>query len=149
MRGTVYRRGFTLIETIAVTAILGILCLITVPSIRTVMDNFKLQVAAQKLVQDMRAVQQQAMAEGESYKILFDMHRCDNYQILHGYRASRVYLPEGISLSWTNFSKNTLIFTPSGAPEQGGTVAIKGAKGRLYVVVTVATGRVRISETAP
>jgi len=145
----VYERGFTLIETIAATAIFGILCMIAVPNFKAVMEDVKLQLAAQKLAQDIRTIQQQAMSEGENRKILFDMHRRDSYQLLRGINSSRVYLPKGILLSWTNFPNNTLVFTPSGAPQQGGTIALKGEKDKLFVIVNVATGRVRISETAP
>lgn len=142
-------RGFTLIETIAATAIFCVLCFGLLPNVKSTMENLKLQLAAQKLSQDIRTIQQQAMSEGENYKVLFDVYRRDNYQILKGFKSSRVFLPKGISFLWTNFPDNTLIFTPSGAPQQGGTVAIKNQKKRLYVIVNVATGRVRISEMAP
>lgn len=149
MRIKLDSKGFTLIETITATAIFCAIYFCVVPNMKDIMESFKLQLAAQKLSQDIRTIQQQAIAEGENYKILFDVYRRDNYQILKGFKSSRVFLPKGISFLWTNFPDNTLIFTPSGAPQQGGTVSMKNQKKRLYIIINVATGRVRISETAP
>lgn len=142
-------KGFTLIETLAATAIFCLLFFVLLPNVKDVLDNFKLQLAAQKMAQDIRTVQQKSISEGENYKVLFDVYRQDNYQIAKGLSAKRVFLPKGVYLLWTNFPDNTLEFTPSGAPQQGGTVAIKNQHKRIYIIITVATGRVRISEAAP
>jgi type II secretion system protein H len=153
-------RGFTLIEIVVVVALVGILSSIVLPDFKKTVDHYKLNVAAQQLSHNIRMVQQKAISEGVPYKILFDMNKRDYYIIksaLNGFQGKVVKLPEGVNFEWTSFTtnfnnsknENTLIFSVSGAPIQAGTVALKNKNERLYVMVTVATGRVRISKIPP
>jgi len=82
------------------------------------------------------------------------------YQYSGGYKIMLpdgpvwVELPAGISFAANNFplesNRPTLYFRYTGAPNQGGHVALKDEKGNwLYVIVTPVTGRVRIGSEPP
>jgi len=62
---TLDRKGFTLLEFLVVLSIILILTAITVPSYRSAQRQYALENAAQKLVQDIRRVEEMAMASKE------------------------------------------------------------------------------------
>lgn len=141
--------GFTLIEVSAVTCLLGLVTLLCVPNFKDSLQNYRLAVTVQEVGQNIRLAQKLAITEGVSYKVLFDLENKITYRIASGYKATRFDLPLGVCFDWANFPKSTLAFYPSGAPSQGGTIAIKNKNKSLYVIVSVATGRVRIGKTPP
>jgi len=143
--------GFTLIELVSVITILGLLSIIVVPDFKKTFGKYKLEVAAQELAQNIRLTQQKSITEGVSYKIVFDLNRKDNYQMLSGRQGKLIKLPSGVYFDWTTYSEvdKTLVFYPTGAPNRGGTIAITNGKETLYVIVSIATGRVRIGQTPP
>ncbi|HHY05173.1 MAG TPA: prepilin-type N-terminal cleavage/methylation domain-containing protein [Thermoanaerobacterales bacterium] len=143
------KKGFTLIEIIVVISIFSVLSLVGLPSFKRTLAHHKLNIAAHQIAQHIRLAQQKALSEGTSYRIIFDLHNKDNYFIKKGNKGQKIYLTKNIVLAWTNFDKDTLIFYMSGAPAQAGTIAIKNNKDKLYIIVSVATGRVRISKTPP
>ncbi|NLZ52781.1 MAG: prepilin-type N-terminal cleavage/methylation domain-containing protein [Thermoanaerobacteraceae bacterium] len=144
-------KGFTLIEVVLVIAILGLLSIIIVPDLKRTLAKYKLEVAAQELAQNIRLTQQKSITEGVSYKIVLDLNRKDNYQMLLGRRGKLIKLPSGVYFDWTTYSEvnKTLVFYPTGAPNRGGTIAIANGEDTLYVIISVATGRVRIGQTPP
>lgn len=141
-----YKDGFTLIEVLLCLMLICVLSALVLPNFKNTTDNLKLSVAVQKLYQDVKLAQQKAISEGRTNKILFDTTKKNNYLLIQDFQSVEVKLPEDIYIDWTNFDSNTLIFYASGAPAQAGTVAIKNKNKKLYVIVSVATGRVRISE---
>lgn len=132
-------------------AILGLLSTIAVPNFKNTLARYKLQVAAHELAQNIRITQHKSITEGVSHKIMLDLHNRDNYQLLTGSRGKRIKLPPGVYLDWTTYSEvdKTIVFYPTGAPNRGGTIAITNGKDSLFVIVSVATGRVRIDDTPP
>jgi prepilin-type N-terminal cleavage/methylation domain-containing protein len=143
--------GYTLIEVVMVIALLGLLYTMVAPNFKNTLVKYKLQVAAQELAQNIRLAQQKTIAEGVSYKIVFNLDKMDNYQLLYGRRGKLIKLPSGVFFDWTTYADvdKTLVFNPSGAPNRGGTIAIKSGNNKLYVIVSVATGRVRIGKVPP
>lgn len=143
--------GYTLIEVVMVIAVLSLLSTIILPDFKKTLSKYKLEVAARELAQNIRLAQQKTITEGVTYKIVFDLHRMDNYQLLAGRRGKLIKLPSGVLLDWTTYSDvdKTLSFNPSGAPNRGGTIAITSGKNTLYVIVSVATGRVRVGKVPP
>lgn len=138
--------GFTTIEIITVITILGIASTMILPNFTLTLDQYKLDIASKKLAKDIMFIQEKSIYDKLIYEILFDMTHKDNYKILKGYKSERVKLPPGIYIDWVNFYRNKLSFSPTGAPRQGGTVALKSKSRTVYVIVSVATGRVRISD---
>ncbi len=102
------------------------------------------------IASDIRLAQQRSITESRSYRLLFNTGS-DNYQLLSVSNKSEInYLPKGIKIIRTNFTDKTVSFLPSGAPSQGGRVVIENKfGGRRYIIVTPATGRVRISDKPP
>jgi len=145
------KNGFTLIEVALVVAVLGVLSTIAVPNFKNTLDRYKLEVAAHELAQNIRLTQQKSISEGTTYKILLDLNKKDNYQLVSGRRGKLVKLPQGVFIDWTTYSEvdKSIIFYPTGAPNRGGTIAVTNGKDSLFVIVSVATGRVRIDEVPP
>ena len=140
--------GFSLIEVILVIALLGLLSSLIFPNFKGSLDKYKLEVAAQELAQNIRLAQQKSISEHTSYKVLLGKN---NYQVLAGVRGNLVKLPSGVSIEWTTYYEvdRTIVFHPSGAPNRGGTICLASNDNRLYVIVSIATGRIRIGNTPP
>lgn len=101
----------------------------------------------------MRLAQQVAITTGKQTRIEFRWEAAD-YRIFLPVEKTTVKLPEGIVYVMNNFPLEKgirkLSFSNIGAPNQGGTVGFKNRRGsRLYVIITPATGRVKVSSEPP
>lgn len=114
--------GFTMIELVAVIAILGILSAYAVlrsPSTNT----FDLNSAANALLEDIRLVKTLSMSLNEHYRIQFT---ASSYQIRKSNgtafynpaaQSTVTNLPNNVSLSLSaGISNNTIVFNPLGQP---------------------------------
>lgn len=142
-------QGYTLIEVMAVISLLGLITLLGVPNFRNHWSNYQLSTAAEEVAQNIRLAQKRSISEGIFCKIFFDLEEKTSYRIVLGYKSTKYNLPKEVYFQWNNFSNDTLIFNPSGAPSQGGTVAIAKDGRTLYVIVAVATGRTRVGDNPP
>jgi len=138
-----------------VVALLGMVVLIAAPAVTEMGKNQTLEIAARNLAFDMRKSQQKAITAGWTQTIEFRDH-LNEYRLKDGKTGDyiKVDYPEGIYVCANNFpgtgSLRTLSFTRSGAPNQGGTLALENSTGKiLYIILTPATGRVRVSEQPP
>lgn len=144
-------RGFTVIELLCVVAIIGFLSAVVALDFRMLHNTYKLRIAAMELEKNIQMIQQKAVTECAAWRIVF---QSNSYQIAKDSNAKQVRLPEGIMIS-NNFTSNTLKFNSSASPNQGGHVVLAtnentyNSLDKLYIVVSVATGRVRISESFP
>lgn len=148
-------RGLTLVELLCLLALLGLIMAVAAPAVSSISDNRNLELAARGLASDLRRIQQKAITSGYEQRVEFRLF-VNDYRIrdLSSGERITVKLPEGISYRSANFPSGsghpTLIFHRSGAPGQGGTVGLTNEKGDvLYIIVTPATGRVRISSSPP
>jgi prepilin-type N-terminal cleavage/methylation domain-containing protein len=147
--------GFTLVELLCVIALLGMIISLAAPAMTAVGGSRNLELAARSMAMDMRRTQQRSITAGWTQRIEFRIYNND-YRIKDGKTGAveRISLPEGVSYRSVNFPTDggyhVLSFNRSGAPNRGGTVALANASGELiYIIVTPATGRVRISESPP
>ncbi len=148
-------KGFTLVELLCVLMLLGMLVIIAAPAVKDVGSKRNLELAARSMAMDMRKAQQKAITLGWSQ--LIEMRENSNDYLIKDGKTSerlRVRLPEGISYRSNNFplvgGYNLLRFYRTGAPNRGGTVGLTNDAGDvIYVIVTPATGRVRISDELP
>lgn len=146
-------KGFTLLEVLAVVAIIGILGMLVVPKYQQTIEHQRLRAVGDELKNDIRYVQQQAIAKGGYFDLRFypnfDPPR---YVIYQGTQlVERKDLPKGIIMSSVGFDLigpvRTLRFTYTGIPSGGGTVELRNSYGnRLLVITTPVTARVRIEE---
>lgn len=153
--------GFTLIELLVTFGILSLVSIIAVNPINMVLEYDNLNTSAMLLAKSIKMCQNISMEEGVRTRILLDF--VDNkYHLIKVEKVPKVfstyYLGDGISFSWTNFSKKTIEFDAVGCPDmrdvgtpdKGGTIAIKSKSNRyLYIIITPVTGNVRVSEKPP
>ncbi|HSW35692.1 MAG TPA: GspH/FimT family pseudopilin [Candidatus Limnocylindrales bacterium] len=148
-------RAFTLVELLCVLTLLGMMMMVAIPAMFDAGEQRNLEIAARAMATDMRLAQQTAITTGAV--------RCINIRItVNDYRIGdcvspnwvRVRMPEGVTIRSTTFPVTggfpLLRFNRNGAPNIGGTVDLVNTAGEiLYVIVTPATGRVRISDVPP
>ncbi|MBM7854504.1 prepilin-type N-terminal cleavage/methylation domain-containing protein [Desulfohalotomaculum tongense] len=147
-------RGFTLIELIMVTVILGIVISVTVPNFYGYLNERRLETAALQMASDIRYLQQRALAEeSASYGIAF-YPRQGKYNLYKSIKILKsVKLPPGVDVDRTSFRENRLQINVKGLPRGcvGGSVCLvsKNIPKVKYVVVASITGRVRTSDIKP
>jgi len=148
--------GYTLLELLLVLAIMSIFLAAAAPSMHGFLSSSKLEGKASRVAADMRLVRQSAISSGQDCRLVFHLEEnCYILQLPEG--KELVEIPEGVSLKSTNFpekqKKNGIYhlgFTPTGAPSRGGRLKLQNREGEeKYVIVTVATGRVRVSPDPP
>jgi prepilin-type N-terminal cleavage/methylation domain-containing protein len=153
--GRIKERGFTLVELVCVVALLGLIAMIAVPAVASVGSSRTLEIAARSLAMELRRAQQKAITTGSTQAIDLRIYSND-YRVrdLASGEAYTVKLAEGVTFRSVNFPVESgfprVSFYRSGAPSRGGTIALNGPGGRVsYIIVTPATGRVRISDQPP
>ncbi len=148
-------KGFTLIELICLVMLLGIIIAIAAPALADFGQKRSLDLAARAMVIDIRKTRQKAITTGWSQLIEMRTNH-DDYNIKDGKtnETELVALPPDVSYRSNNFplkdGYRLLSFSRSGAPNSGGTVSLTNRSGDvLYIIVTPATGRVRIDDQPP
>jgi len=146
--------AFTLIELLCVLALIGIILAVAAPALQGFGEKRNLEIAARALATEMRKAQQKAITSGCGQTIEFRDN--DRYRVVdtktHDYYT--VYFPEGITYKERLFPKlnniHYLRYNYNGSPSSGGRIGLGNSAGdRIYVIVTPATGRVRISGSPP
>jgi len=66
------RQGWSLIEMMIVIAIIGVVAAFSVPTFRNYVRNQNLKTAAQEISSDFFIYRERALAEGKTYRIVFD-----------------------------------------------------------------------------
>lgn len=149
--------AYTLVELLCVVALLGMMTAIAMPLVQDMGRKRNLEIAARTMATDIRRCQQSAIFTGKEHYIEFLIF----YDIYH-YRINtvpkskteRVKFPEGVYYQSTTIAHTNgiprLSFGANGAPGSAGTVVLRSTAGEvIYVIVTPATGRVRISSDPP
>lgn len=143
--------GYTLVETVMVLVFLGLVLAAGLPATAQAVAGCALNVAASRMLADVREAREQALAQGTVWSVRF-YPETESYRIYSGSRVLKsVKLPSGVDLVWTNFPNyHTLTFTASGAPSQGGHVSLTvDNRAWRYVIVMPVTGRVRVDTVPP
>lgn len=122
------KRGFTLIELVAVLGIISIVSAVTIMKFNVV-DNFKANIELQTLINDCDFAKMKAISTGEEYVLSFDKH---NYKIA-GASKSSAKAPISRNLDNIYFSYSTskkeIRFSKSGTVTYPGTIKINVPKG--------------------
>lgn len=152
-------KGFTLIEIVIVLMIIAVLMTSAAWSFKGFMAAVNLQIAGDRLVQEIRNTQQSALAENSteySYFMQFYPDPVNAYVIKRSATPgpiilATVRLPGSVTLVTTNFDSQMLSISNRGIPARGGTITLKNrVNGKLrYVIVASITGRVRVSDRPP
>ncbi len=146
------KKAFSLVEFLSIFAVVAILIGIgTLSYMRSLPSHYALTNWALILSSDIRGLQLSSIHEQDYSKLYIDFFSLKRYILVYpsGKKLERV-LPEGIRVASSNFGGvGYLSFSPSGAPLQGGYISLTDGEEKLYVIVAVATGRVRISKKPP
>jgi type II secretory pathway pseudopilin PulG len=150
------KNGFMLLEVVISLLIAGILIGLVAVGVQRSCTSFNLQIAAERLAQDIRSVQQRALSEKSSNYFIAFYPASNHYSIkksagLSPLKIAEIKLPRGVGLYTTNFESNKLLVSAQGTVSCGGTITlIDRSTGRLkYVIVASITGRVRVSDLPP
>lgn len=144
------QQGFTLIEIIIVITIISLMAGLAVPSIvgvQYMIYDIQLEGAAKVLAADLRWLQQAAINGGFShyYALIFNVYtKPQIYYITDKTTVTKKTVLHDISVA--NMPASDIIFSASGAPNQGHTIILKhihtGKTKELTIVP--ATGRVMV-----
>jgi len=120
------RKGFTLIETLVVVAIIAALFAISIPTYSRFSAQLSLSTSAKAVASNLRAIQTQAVTQHKT--LTLDL--------------AKISLPSGISLLKTS----SISFSSSGAPPPGGsgTLMLQNKFGQTKKIIISSAGRVRI-----
>jgi len=142
--------GYTLIELLAVLALLGLVASMTIPRFTT-LSHWQLEAASRRMAGELRLLRQEAIGTGIQYRMEFYVH-VNRYTLNRSGRREWVDLPQGVFFEGnTTFSGTppSVHFNHLGRPGSGGTIILKSGDSRRYVIVAPVNGRVRISRTPP
>ena len=147
--------GFTLIEVIIIVLIIGLAATALLPSLITAGSSGDIERTAQIILAEFSLAQQTAVATGNRCRIEF-YRNGESFRLFLPVNSRRVRLPEGVKIVYNNFpltdnsAYHLLSFNRNGAPNRAGTIGLRDGQGnRLYIIVNLATGRMRISDTMP
>jgi prepilin-type N-terminal cleavage/methylation domain-containing protein len=150
-------RGFTLIETVSVLAVIALVMLIAWPSVDGLISRWALRISTTTLIQTLRATRQQAMLEGRAYQIIFDT--TDHvYTITGGGRPRSIRLHGRVRFGaatdvlgppsqpttppptgGVSFRREQLVFLPDGTLSPGpGTIYLVNRSGLMAGNATLA-----------
>jgi len=156
--------GYTLVELLAVLAIISLIFVLAWPAYRGVAEKLALRQDAAVLARELRLARQTAITMGEECCVIFIASSAakpsTTYQIRRGGKIRIVRLTRGVTIAGSSFARDPVYpsqydrtacrFVPSGAPTGGGTVHLKNSgEESLYVAVTPATARVRVTAEDP
>ena len=151
--------GFTLMQLIILTVILGILSVVAVPIITDTLGSTRIHTAAQRIVSDIQEAQSLANASHDSVWVVFDVVN-DEYSLYRGTSVSErdiqkhpltgddwiisfkdpVY--KGVDITSASFGASPeLLFDSWGDAVSGGTVVLNNT---LTIQVTELTGKTEI-----
>jgi hypothetical protein len=145
--------GSSLAELLMVVALISLLSAAAIPALRSQREKKLLEATAGTIAMHMRMAQGHAVATQTTGRLVFYTFSDIYYVELSGEREW-VYLPEEISIVAINFAliynRRELSFNMLGVPNQGGHMSLKNARGeKIYIIITPATGRVRVSRDPP
>ena len=151
-------RAFTLMEVMLVIMLLGILTVLTVPSLLHSNDRWLLRSTAHGIANDIRRVQRMSVQECEEYK--FELHTKKFYykimsEVVKSDPIKTVNLDSRITeITSTLYNPKyggdmegyrILQFSCLGSPNQGGEILLKTKNGNsIRITIAVATGRVHV-----
>jgi type II secretory pathway pseudopilin PulG len=137
------RTGFSLLETLIVFSILGIVFVVALPSYTRYASTQRARAAADVLASDLRVAQQEAMTRRGAISVAFFAVDPSCSGSLPSYvigdpRAAikRACLPADVT--WAPEPAPPVVFQPTGATDSGATLSVESKRSGRRFTVTVA-----------
>jgi Tfp pilus assembly protein FimT len=130
---------------------MAILISLATPVFTGTIGVHKLKADARQMACVLKTAREKAIMSSEAQSVIF-YTESTKYKFAG---EATYWLNSGISYAGTStFSGDTgrkkCTFSPSGAPDSGGTVVLKNrSNDKLYIIVNPVAGRVRVSERPP
>jgi prepilin-type N-terminal cleavage/methylation domain-containing protein len=147
------KRGITLIELVAVFAIIAIGAALAVPSIGSWLPHYRLRSATRDITSTLRVAQMKAVSTNLDHRVSFTEGTGSVGSFVLERNTGGLWvsegeiktLPQGIQLT-TNFTGERVVFKPNSSVEQAGTISLlyppKGTTRTITVLLS--TGRISI-----
>ncbi len=143
-------RGFSLIEAIVVLIIISISISIVIPSLSKVSKGIELRSWTQKISGILRYCRSQAVNEGQTFSIIFDLDdRIIKIKSLESEKSSVIY-PKEIMIKHVNIKsesqtsdKPVIEFYPNGS-SNGGNIIIENGVRKFKIQIHPITGIVKV-----
>lgn len=153
-------KGFSLIEVLIITAIIGVLTTIAVMNFSGIIDSYKARGAASHLYSDMQLARLTAIKGGRAWCVIFNGSPFTSYRVVDSgadgicnagdtvnespEKSVEIASEYNVSDLTHNFgATNSLNFNPNGTAN-GGTVTVTKGSKTIRVTVSNNTGSVRI-----
>ncbi len=136
-------QGFTMIELLLV--LLGAVLFSSIGlSAHKATDRMQLSMAARSIQTLIRQTQDQAYGEQATHATAFYTISGECAQIKHLSILSKVTMPKGVQIEYTNFPDSKLYFRGKLGPSSGGTIRLTSKLHVIIITVLPVTGRVKI-----
>jgi prepilin-type N-terminal cleavage/methylation domain-containing protein len=138
------QKGFTLVETFVVIAILVISVTVAVPQFQRMAQNGNLRAAAKDIMGDFANMRGRAMAENSSYAIVFD--QANNSYTIPGQANPKTPSSFAGDIAITAVSATTLTFQTRGTitPPVEKTLTLTNGRGSTATITITTAGRIHV-----
>ena len=144
------RAGYSLVEMVIVSALIGVCASIALPRYMGSMQHYEIDLAAQRIVNDLALAQSRANNTSTSVTMTFNA-ASSSYQIIGlpdfdrpatTYAVNLANNPYYVTLTSANFGgASQIVFNGYGIPTQGGTIVITVGTLQHTITVDASSGR--------
>jgi prepilin-type N-terminal cleavage/methylation domain-containing protein len=139
MKIRVTGKGYSMIELIAVMAVMGIVAAIALPNWHRLLPNYALNNSTRQVQSELHSIKMRAAAENIGFQFTY-AQGASGYTIQ---RDSKALVSKPLAEGTTITEDGRILFSPRGTAS-GNRVRLRNANGMCRQVVVSSTGRVRI-----